>query len=295
MFTLPAELRFIALRKPVVVYDLLFAAAAHTLLDLGQDPQRLGGQLGITAVLHTWTRELTFHPHIHCIVTGGGLVSGQDRWIPTRSRYLFPSQVMTELFRGKLLDALRQAYDAGGLDLESTHLADPQEFAQLLDQLYRTRWVVHAKRPFAGPEQVFRYLGRYTHRVGISNERVQAFDGQVVRFSTKDGKAVTLSAEEFIRRFLLHILPHGFTKIRHFGLHSSANAKTKLSLARRLLEGESEDAALAPVAMTVNTATGDYRGLLLQLTGVDLALCPRCGTPLVRHPLPASPLKRDTS
>lgn len=293
VFTLPAELRFIALRKPAVLYDLLFAAAAHTLLDLGNDPARLGAQLGITAVLHTWTRELKFHPHVHCIVTGGGLSPAQDRWVPARSRYLFPRKVMAKLFRGKLLDGLRRAYDAGDLGLESTHLAAPQAFAQLLDQLYRTEWVVYAKRPFAGPQNVLRYLGRYTHRVGISNERIQAFDGNSIRFATKGGKAITIEAQEFIRRFLLHVLPRGFTKIRHFGLHSSTNANTRLPIALRFLEEQSAEVALPSSA--ANATVTDCRGLLLHLTGVDLALCPRCGTPLVRHPIPHSPAQRDTS
>lgn len=292
VFTLPAELRPIAHRNRDLVFDLLFAAAAHTLLDLGRDPARLGAQLGITAVLHTWKRDLGFHPHVHCIVTGGGLAPAQDRWRPARKRYLFSVKVIKRLFRGKILDGLRRAHRDGRLALDGTEYADPAAFAQLLDRLYRTDWVVYCKPPFAGPEAVFRYLGRYTHRVGISNHRLQAFDGHSVRFATKDGKAVTLAAHEFIRRFLQHILPRGFVKIRHFGLHASANAETRLAVARRILDEKSAVPTPAPPAATAPAIT--YRELLFRLTGRDPALCPRCGTPLQRRPLPAA-VQRDTS
>jgi hypothetical protein len=201
-------------------------------------------------------------------------------------------EVMKRLFRGKILDGLRRAHRDGRLALDGTEYADPAAFAQLLDHLYRTDWHVYSKPPFGGPEQVFRYLGRYTHRVGISNHRLQAFDGHSVRFATKDGKTLTLAAHEFIRRFLQHVLPHGFVKIRHFGLHASTNAVTRLALARRILDAKS--AVPAPPRPAAAAPAITYRELLLRLTGRDPDLCPRCGTPMQRRPLPA-PVHRDTS
>jgi hypothetical protein len=238
VFTLPAELRALCRRNPERLYDLLFEATSHALLQLGRDPERLGAQLGFTAVLHTWTRALEYHPHVHVIVTGGGLATGGDRWITADPGYLFPVQVQSVLFRGKFLDGLRRIYAAGDLDLggKCSDWASPAGFRVLLDRLYALDWVVYAKRPFAGPEQVFKYLSNYTHRVGLSNRRLVSLDAGGVCFRTKDGKTVTLAPQDFIRRFLLHVLPSGFVKIRHYGLMASSNAKTKLVVARRLLE-----------------------------------------------------------
>jgi hypothetical protein len=261
------------------------------LSELGDDPERLGARLGITAVLHTWTRELTFHPHLHCIVTGGGLAPDGDTWVPLSRRFIFPARVLGDLFRGKFLDGLRGLHRDGSLRFTggAASLAKDGAFDRLINRLYKTSWVVYAKRPFAGVEHVFRYLGRYTHRVGISNHRIQAFDDQGVRFATKDGKAVTLAPLEFIRRFLDHVLPAGFTKIRHFGLFASGNVKTKLETARSLLAAPaSEDGEDQPAR-----ATGDdepatsWQELLLRLTGVDPRLCPDCGAVLVHRPLPS--------
>jgi hypothetical protein len=283
VFTLPAELRLLALRNRVAIFDLLFAAASRTLLDLGADPDRIGGQLGVTTVLHTWTRELAFHPHLHCIVTGGGLAPSGERWISARKKYLFPVTVMANLFRGKFLDGLRRLYRDGRLDLDGhcRHLAHPAAFARLLDTLYRTAWVVYSKPPFAGPEHVYRYLGRYTHRVGISNHRLQAIDDRGVRFATKGDRTITLDPHEFIRRFLLHVLPPRFVKIRHFGLHASANATTKLHHARALI-------AVASVPAPATTTTRTWQELLVALTAVDPSLCPICGTRLLQRALPRS-------
>lgn len=238
VFTLPAQLRPLCRRNPVRLYDLLFVAASQTLLQLGRDPERLGAQLGFTAVLHTWTRALEYHPHVHVIVTGGGLATAGDRWVTVDPGYLFPVQVQSMLFRGKFLDGLRRLYAAGDLDLggKCGDWASPAGFQVLLDRLYALDWVVYAKRPFAGPEQVFKYFSNYTHRVGLSNRRLVSLDARGVCFRTKDGKTVTLAPEDFIRRFLLHVLPSGFVKIRHYGLMASSNAKTKLAAARRLLE-----------------------------------------------------------
>jgi len=279
VFTLPSSLRPLVWHNRVLLFDLLFASAARTLLELGQDPQRLGGQLGVTAVLHTWTRELTFHPHVHCIVTGGGLAPSLDRWVSASRKHLFPVDVLGALFRGKFLDGLRRAYAAGELALSGScaSLANAAVFAQFVDALYRTDWVTYAKRPFAGPEQVFRYLGRYTHRVGISNQRLQAVDDHGVRFLTKGQRSVTLPPQEFIRRFLLHILPAGFVKIRHFGLLAAGNVRKRLPLAFALLGGAVPIPPPAPRS---------WKEILRSFTGVDPSSCPRCGGPLVRRILP---------
>lgn len=282
VFTLPAPLRPLVRANRQALFDLLFASAPATLLQLGDDPERLGGRLGITAVLHTWTRELEFHPHLHCIVTGGGLSPMGDRFVPVKSRrYLFPVKVMGELYRGKFLAGLRRLRQQGKLRFEggAAGLADDAAWTTFIDRLYKTDWVVYSKPTFAGPEQVFRYLGRYTHRVGISNQRLLSFDQGGVRFATKGGRSITLSPDEFIRRFLDHVLPYGFTKLRHFGLHASANLHHKLARARELiaLPGVIVEPATPPCR--------DWRDLVLRYLGFDPDRCPRCGDPIVQRPL----------
>lgn len=297
VFTVPAELRALCRHNAEALYDLLFETVSKTLLELGHDVDRLGAQIGFTAVLHTWTRTLAFHPHLHCIVTGGGLSPDGDRWIHARRKYLFPVKVLGRLFRGKFLARLRQLYERGQLVLDGSlaALRTPASFRRLLDALYRTDWVVYAKRPFGGPEQIYNYLGRYTHRVGLSNQRLVSFDGQAVCFRTKNGQTLTLSAEEFIRRFLQHVLPAGFCKIRHYGLMAPAHAKTRLALARRLLQPENTAATAAPPEPdAVLAGTGDWRDELRNLTGVDLKVCARCGGDMVRQPLSSS-IGADTS
>lgn len=229
VFTLPAELRPLARAHPREVYNALFAAAKDTLMTLGQ--QELQGQLGITMVLHTWTRELQLHPHVHCVVAGGALSSGPEPvWTSSSPRFLFPVAIMRTLFRGKLIDLLHRHAEAGDL-----HTLSSEEWADLRQSLFDKTWVVFAKRTFGGAKQVFAYLGRYTHRVAISDARIHAYDGQSVRFRTRGDHTCTLSATEFIRRFLLHILPHGFRKIRHYGLLAPANVNTRLEIARAAL------------------------------------------------------------
>jgi len=273
VFTLPAELRPLCRRNPARMYGLLFASASATLLALGCDPARLGAQLGFTAVLHTWTRSLDYHPHLHCIVTGGGLTDDGARWVPARRKYLFPLAVMGALFRGKLLAGVRRLRDEDKLDLGG---ASPEEFAGLVDLLYGKKWIVYAKRPFGGPEQVYRYLGRYTHRVGISNDRLIALDERGLSFATKDGKTITLAPVEFLRRFLMHVLPRGFTKIRHYGLMGATNAGTRLETARGLL---------GPTAPPARPTRPTWIERLLALTGIDRSLCPRCQAGLLTLPL----------
>lgn len=284
VFTLPAALKPLAHRNRRRIFALLFRTAAQTLLTLGRDPARLGAHLGITAVLHTWTRELDFHPHVHCIVTGGGLAADGGSWVAARRRYLFPVRVLSRLFRGKFLAAFQEAYRDGELDLGGAvrDLVDPAAFRQFVDRLYRADWVVYAKRPFGGPTQVFRYLGRYTHRVGISNQRLQHIDAESVRFATKGRRSMTLPPHEFIRRFLLHVLPSGFVKIRHYGLLAGGNATTQLDRARAFLEPGS------PVEMHAAHGSGalDWLTHLLELTGVDLTRCPVCSQGrMIRHSL----------
>ncbi len=290
VFTLPAELRPLAQRNPKLVYNMLFACASQTLLELGRDPEQLGAQLGITMVLHTWCRKLNLHPHVHCIVTGGGLSGDEQRWIPTKPDFLFPVEVMGALFRGKFLAALGSANDSGKLTLgPKDEPQDPEAFDRLVDRLYHKPWVVYCKRPMAGAEQVVRYLGRYTHRVAISNARLVAMDERGVTFRTKNGKAVVLEPVEFLRRFLLHVLPSGFTKIRHYGLMASGKAKLKREVARTLLTQSAPETFPDGLAQTrpLTPKREDWSSLACRLTGNDPRLCPSCRSAmLVRSPLP---------
>jgi len=273
VFTLPSELRAVATRSREAVFDLLFASASQTLLALGRDPKRLGGELGVTMVLHTWTRELHFHPHVHAIVTGGGLSDDDARWMPARKDFLFPVRVMGALFRGKMLAALERAHARGHIDLAGVDLRT----------LRSKSWVVYAKRPFGGPEQVIRYLGRYTHRVGISNQRLVSMDERGVTFRTKDGNAITVPGREMLARFVQHVLPPRFVKIRHYGLHAASHAKTRLEVARQRIA----PAAATPEPVAASDELADWQELLLRLSGVDMRRCPACHQPaLVRTALP---------
>src|SRR5512140_164561 len=289
VFTLPSQLRALAMCNREVVFNMLFAAAAEALLELGRDPKWLGAELGVTSVLHTWTRDLRFHPHIHGIVTGGGLSLDGERWVSTRPDFLLPVRVLGALFRGKLLARLQKAYDSGALRLDGAvaSLADRAVFDRLRDKLYRTRWVVYSKPPFGGVDHAVRYLGHYPRRVGISHHRLLAFDERGVTFRTRgDGKA-TLSPEEFLRRLLQHVLPPGSVKIRHHGLFAASNVSTKPAAARRLLQGAS------PPPSDASRTPRDFRELLLALTGIDLRRCPRCGAGgMTRGPLDPAVLGR---
>lgn len=266
-FTLPAQLRGLAQTQPKLVFDTLFQAAASTLLELGRDPRRLGAQLGITAILHTWTRKLHVHPHLHCIVTGGGLAPDGQRWLTTPPNYLFPVEVAGALFRGKFLAAVGDQLDPA-----------------LRDQLYRTRWVVDSRPPFGSAQHVFQYLGRYTHRVGISNHRLLQISDGTVTFRTRHGQTETCSEVEFLRRFLLHVLPPGYVRIRHYGLLASRNVATRLALAQHHLSTHN---TFTP--RRLRRPLSDWVAWYRQLTGVDLRVCPRCGhRGLECRPLPPS-------
>jgi hypothetical protein len=295
VFTLPAELRELVRAYPPLL-DLLFAAASETLLQLAADPRRLGGLLGITAVVHTWGRNLTFHPHLHCIVTGGGL-DRQQRWTDSAERYLLPVQVLARLFRGKFLAGLARLFDEGKLVVwprmpaRVANLLDPAGFARLKRTLYQKDWVVYTKAPFQKPHALFRYLGLYSHRVAISNHRILDVDDHSVTFRTRDRQVCRLAPLEFIRRFLLHVLPFGFVKIRHFGLYAAGNVNFRLTAARAALEEQAAgpDHTRPAPAVPDSALALDWRTLFHQLTGIDLAACPHCGSPLSSQPLPRPP------
>jgi len=279
VFTLPHELQGLARQNQRLLYDLLFDAASETLLEFGQS--RLEAQIGVTAVLHTWSRDLKFHPHLHCIVTGGGLDVDNHRWMPVPRNFLFPVRAMSTVFRGKFLAALQRVWDAGSLALEGplSSLSEPRTFGDLKNRLYGKAWVVYAKQTFGGPQQVFNYLGQYTHRVGISNWRLVSMDEHGVCFRTRGAKTVTVSPDEFIRRFLLHVLPPRFVKIRHYGLMASGNATTRLEEARTLIVATHKAPAPAPPVIERKL---DWREQLERLTGIDAARCPRCHTGALR-------------
>ena len=298
VFTVPDTLlNGLAMRNRALFFDALFDAGSETLLDVGQDPQRLGAQLGLTAVLHTWTRDLRFHPHLHCIVTGGGLSPDGKCWRSGNRSFLFPVRVLSALFRGKLLAALDAAFRRGALVVDGLEGFDGAVSAstawkRLRRKLYQTKWVSYAKQPFAGPEAVYRYLGRYTHRVGLSNHRLLSATPEAVTFRTRGDDRATLAPDEFLRRFLLHVLPKGFVKLRHYGLLAPGNVNGRLVTARNLLAKSPHPTPRAlPVAGSVDpgaaktTAALDWRTLFLRLTGLDLSLCPVCRAPLVAGPL----------
>jgi hypothetical protein len=245
VFTLPAEVADIAFQNKALVYDLLFRAASETMLTIAADPKHLGARIGITAVLHTWGSALTHHPHVHMIVPGGGIAPSGDRWVSSRPAFLLPVRVLGALFRRLFLTRLTALHQAGRLAFFGTmaHLADRRAFLRHLAPVRKRRWVVYAKPPFAGPEAVLAYLSRYTHRVAISNRRLIAFDPSGVTFRYKNYRrnglerqqVMTLATHEFIRRFLLHVLPCGFHRIRHYGLLAASSRKASLDRARALL------------------------------------------------------------
>jgi hypothetical protein len=281
VFTLPAEIADLALANRVPLYDLLFEAASATLRDVSANPKRLGAQVGALLVLHTWGQNLHHHPHVHAVVSGGGLscdprgvIDPSPRWISCRPGFFLPVRVLSRVFRGKYLEGVRKLFDAGKLVLNGrwNPLSDPHAFARWLTPLYQKEWVVYAKRPFGGPEQVLKYLARYTHRVAISNSRLlDVCDGHVT-FRYKDyadahrSKAMTLSAEEFLRRFVQHVLPAGFVKVRHYGLLANRHRDERLAVCRRLLFVEAVRAA-APKADDADEA----------IEATLPPCCPHCG------------------
>ena len=242
VFTLPAEISAIALQNKAAVYDLLFQAASRTMTTIAADPKHLGARIGLTAVLHTWGSAMTHHPHLHMIVPGGGLSPDGSRWIASRPAFLLPVRVLGALFRRLFLEGLADLHAAGRLAFHGSiaHLVDPRAFARHLALVRKKRWIVYSKPPFAGPKAVLAYLSRYTHRLAISSRRITAFDGASVTFRVKDyrregaerHRILTLETCEFIRRFLLHVLPRGFHRIRHYGLLAGEDRKAKLDHVR---------------------------------------------------------------
>ncbi len=243
VFTLPAELAAVALQNKRVLYEILFRAASQTLIQIAADPKHLGARIGMLCVLHTWGQTLVHHPHLHCIVPGGGLSLDGRRWIASRPNYFVPVKVLSRVFRGKFLDYLGRAYRSGELTLTATleHLTQPERFAALLRELRAKPWVVYSKPPMAGPEHVLKYLARYTHRVAIANSRLVSLEQGRVAFRYKDyaqgnsERILELEALEFLRRFLLHVLPRGFQRIRHYGLLANCCRQQKVALCRSLI------------------------------------------------------------
>jgi hypothetical protein len=254
VFTLPAAVAEIAFQNKAVVYAILFRAAAETLRTIAADPRHLGAELGVVAVLHTWGQTLTHHPHVHCVVPGGGPSLDGTRWVACRPGFFLPVRVLSRLFRRLFLDELRAAFEAGELGFfgDLANLAEKAAFARRLGELRRVEWVVYAKPPFGSPEQVLAYLGRYTHRVAIANSRMVSITDREVAFRWRDyrhhgkTKIMTLAADEFIRRFLLHTLPDGFHRIRHYGFLANGHRAEKLALCRKLLDAPPPEPAAEP-------------------------------------------------
>jgi hypothetical protein len=301
VFTLPAAVADIAYQNKAVVYDLLFKVSAETMLTIAADPKRLGARIGITSVLHSWGSALTHHPHVHMIVPGGGISPDGQRWVSCRPGFFLPVRVLSRLFRRLFLEKLVAAHQTGRLSFfgDYIRLADAQSFAAYLAPLRKAEWVVYAKRPFGGPGAVLAYLSRYTHRVAIANSRLIAFDERRVTFKWKDYriegrdryKSMTLATDEFIRRFLIHILPHGFHRIRHYGLLAKSSRADNIARARELLAAAKPDGGPTAAAVDPSKPT-----------------CPCCGGRMIvievfargampRHPptAPTTVIRVDTS
>lgn len=276
VFTIPEELYSLCYRNQKVLYSLLFKASSETLLELSKDKKYIGAQIGFMSILHTWGQNLMFHPHIHCVVTGGGLSAERNGWKNSRSNFFIPVRVMSRKFRGKFLCLLKEKYLRGELELKGKNevLKDKYMFADLIDGLFKKDWVVYCKKPFRDENCVINYLGRYTHRVAISNTRIKSFEGGKVTFKWKDykengkNKLMTLDAVEFIRRFLLHILPHRFTKIRYYGILSNRNRNLKLVECKkifRIIQKKKKD--------KLNIAE-----LFKMVTGREIGQCSKCSS-----------------
>ena len=277
VFTIPSELNPLVSMNRKIMYDLLFRSVSETIIVLANDPKHLGAKIGIIGVLHTWGQNLMDHPHIHCIVTGGGLSADGGRWVPCRKGFFIPVRVMSTLFRGKFLGLLKKCFLLDDLAFPGSicHLKQPGDFEIFRKQLYQKRWVVYCKPPFDGPKGVLQYLGRYTHRIAISNNRVLDNRDGNVSFLWRDyaddnrKKTMTLKADEFIRRFLLHILPERFVRIRHFGLLANRNRKNAIAACREFL-GTGQ-----PVAKE-SARQETWQEQLLRICGVDVTACPVC-------------------
>lgn len=280
VFTLPAELKSLFKCNMRLAVNLLFKAASATLKQIARDNKHLGADIGFTVILHTWGQNLQFHPHLHCVVTGGGLSLDGTKWVPGKMRYFLPVKVLGKLFRGKFLYALSKCRENEQLILagDAKPLNESHHWQSLITQLYAKDWVVYAKPPFGGPEEVFRYLGRYTHRVAISNSRLQSFENDKVTFQVRDytdasrKKSLTLDSVEFIRRFLLHVLPKQLVRIRHFGILAGRNVKGKLKTAKQLLEQNAKPCS----KKNANLKLLPWWEKLIVLIAYDIMACPNC-------------------
>jgi hypothetical protein len=274
VFTLPRELAPLVLQNRKAVYDLLFRASAETLMEVARDPRHLGAEIGFFSVLHTWNQKLGLHPHVHCVIPAGGLSLDHARWIQSHYRFFLPAKVLSRVFRGKFVAGLKRAFRDGQLRFHGNLalLAQPKIFAAWVRPLFRKDWVVYAKRPFGGPQYVLQYLGRYTHRVAISNHRLLSFADGKVTIRWRDSahhnkqKLLPLSVDEFLRRFLLHLLPQGFVRIRNFGFLTNRRRATRLPLCFHLL-GARQDAPARQDLSSTNDST-------------DLWRCPKCDGPM---------------
>jgi hypothetical protein len=280
VFTLPHALLPLAYRNSALLYTWLFHASAATLREVAADPRHLGAEIGVLSILHTWGQTLVRHPHVHCVVPAGGLSPDHQRWIrPKCAGFFLPVTILSRVFRGKFVAALRRAYTRDQLDLAGSaeHLRNPVQWHAFIDALFQTDWVVYAKPAFGGASAVLRYLGRYTHRVAISNHRLRSFDGERVTFQWKDyahndqRRPMTLSVMEFLRRFVQHILPRGFVRIRQSGFLANTCRTTRVALARTLL------GAARPTGATASTTT--------EAQTLDTWACPRCGATMILGPI----------
>lgn len=277
VFTIPSELNPVVIMNQKVMYDILVRSVSETLTELSGNPKHLGARIGFMSVLHTWGQNLMDHPHIHCVVTGGGLSLNGDRWVSCRKRFFIPVRVMSALFRGKLLAYLKDAFESDELILPGgiSHLNDPHAFENYRKQFYHKKWVVYCKPPFDGAKGVLQYLGRYTHRIAISNNRIISTDGGNVSFRWRDysdgdkQKTMTLKVDEFIRRYLLHVLPDRYVRIRHFGLLANRIRKDTIFLCRKLL---GTPAVIQPDKEKKET----WQEQLLRICGIDVTVCPVC-------------------
>ena len=275
VFTIPSELNHLVSMNRKVMYDLLFRSVSETLMELANDPKHLGAKIGVISILHTWGQNLMDHPHIHCIVTGGGLSPDGSRWVSCRKGFFLPVRVMSALFRGKFLDHLKHGFKNGALVFPGSisHLKEPDNFETFRKRFYEKKWVVYCKPPFGGPEGVLQYLGRYTHRVAISNNRILANRDGNVSFLWRDyaddnrKKTMTLKADEFIRRFLFHVLPERYVRIRHVGLLANRNRKNNITECQKMLGGEN---------VKKEKKQETWQEQLLRICGIDVTVCPIC-------------------
>lgn len=276
VFTLPHELAPLTLQNKKFMFDLMFRTSAETLLEVARDPDRLGADIGFFSVLHTWNQKVEFHPHIHCVVPAGGLSPDRTRWISSHPKFFLPVDALAEVFRGKVYDALKEAFAKGQLGFHGCLklLGRPKAFASLLRQIFRKKWVVYAKRPFGGPEHALRYLGCYTHRVAISNHRLVSLADEKVTFRWRDSRhknkkrLMTLPVNEFLRRFLLHLLPKRYVRIRHFGFLSTRNRATLLPICQELLAAQQQQAEVLRRSEPQRKVEVTW-------------LCPHCGGPML--------------